>query len=115
MSSIPSNLPSLPPPVTLGRGTKSSGPGSSDVPADPGAPLPDGVSGPSTGDSSDLQAALARIQNRNLASALTSIKDLDEARAATRSAGQGICSQPDAAQAAQSGLVPANVLRLLQD
>jgi len=115
MSAIPSNLPSLPPPATLGRGAKSSGPGASDVPADPGAPLPNDVSGQTAGDSSDLQAALARIQNQNLASALTSIKDLDEARAATRSAGQGIRAQPDAAQAAQSGLVPANVLRLLQD
>jgi hypothetical protein len=115
MSAIPPNLPSLLPPVTLGRGSKSSGPGSPDVPADPAAPLPDDVSGPSAGDSSDLQAALARIQNQNLASALASIKDLDEARAATQSASQGIRSQPDAAQAAQSGLVPQNVLRLLQD
>jgi hypothetical protein len=117
MSAIPPNLPPLPPAVTLDRGAKSSGHGhGAHRAASSPAPLTgaNDSSAPASDDSS-LQAALTRIQNQNLASALTSIKDLDEAQAATIAARQGILSQPGAAQSAQSGVNPQNALSLLQD
>ena len=62
-----------------------------------------------------LLQRLARIQGQNQASALTSLRDLEEAMTATRSAQQIIQTQSSAARAAHTGITSAAALRVLEN
>lgn len=116
MSAISPHLPPVPATVILDRNSKSSGQAqlrsTTEVVSQALPEAPD----PEAGDAdADLDAALARIQGQNQASALTNIRDLDEALAMTQLARQGMAAQPGAARSAHAGVTPATALRVLED
>jgi hypothetical protein len=116
MSTISSHLPSVSAAAVLDRNAKPSGPGQSRSAADAVSQLPVEAPDPQASNvTADLDAALARIQGQNQASALTNIRDLDEAQALTRLARQSITASTGAARSVHAGVTPATALRVLQD